>query len=615
MRVSRRLIGLVVIGAFGWWWLGPKATTLPSSVAVVEVVDDLTTRFAGAVGDPVRVGELQPGSYLRAGGVRPALLVEPRARVRVAVAVPQNAALRFAVGVAGRGRREARASGVRFRVRVDGDEVWTRVVNPAATRTDRRWFDEAVVLDAFAGRTIDLTLETEAVREGVPLAGTPGWSRVRLVQRTMHARQPATAGPNVLVLVVDTLRADRLGVYGAVPSPSPTLDALATGGLVFERASAQSSWTPPSVASIMTGVEPRGHGVFAEVGGGGVLTDAFTTWAEVAARAGITTVGVSANPLVSEATNLTQGFETFVELPWDAERRTWADAARVNDAFLVWLEEHRGVRFVGYLHYMEPHEPYGAALAVRPAPPPGVRPAVAEGRVRQLARKVNRGQAAPLSAPELGYVRRLYDADVQAWDGALARLLAGLDRAGVRESTLVLVTADHGEEFQEHGRLNHGSHLYDESLHVPLVLVGPGIPAGRRTDEVQGIDVLPTVLHLLGSPPPEGLRGRNISTPGRPPRVVSETTCGIGPEGAPMRLVALRDSGWKLIHAPALGRFELYDLARDPGEQVDRWGADGPGATLVATLAAWEAAQPPLPVAGAPDATVRERLRALGYVE
>src|SRR5213079_927059 len=145
---------------------------------------------------------------------------------------------------------------------------------------------------------------------------------------------------SILVVLVDTLRADHLGCYGAAPSPSPVVDRLAAGGLVFEHVVAQSSWTMPSVATLFTGLHPRSHGVVGPPADGdpGFLADTLPTLAERAEAAGVTTVGVSASPLVSRATNLARGFETFVEFSWDRARHDWPPAGEVNARFLAWLE-------------------------------------------------------------------------------------------------------------------------------------------------------------------------------------------------------------------------------------------------------------------------------------
>src|SRR5262249_48167190 len=257
----------------------------------------------------------------------------------------------------------------------------------------------------------------------------------------------------------DTLRADAVGSGPGRTSVTPALDRLAARGLAFTQAVSQAPWTLPSVASIMTGLPPRTHGALGADQGTtahdqarwGVLGDAALTGPERALRAGITTVGVSANPLVSRGTNVAQGFETFVELPWDPTGRDWPRARDVNGAFVAWVRAHREHRFLGYLHYMEPHDPYTPSQP--PKAPPGVRPAIARGWVNDLAQKLNWEHGAPLSPDEIAHLRALYRGEVGDWDRAFGDLLAALDAAGVADRTVIIVTADHGEEFQEHGRL------------------------------------------------------------------------------------------------------------------------------------------------------------------
>src|SRR5262249_30669087 len=184
-----------------------------------------------APGDPVRIGEVRPGNRLAGEGERPSLILPPPARLRFALDVPPGGVLRFGVGVEGDGHHDRHRSGVRFSLALDVREIWSRTVNPALTRQDRRWFDERIDLAAATGRRAEIELVTEAERPGHPLAGVPGWGDVRLVRETRQPRQASSAEqPNVIVLLVDTLPADRLGGYGASPGPSPNLHAPAPGG-------------------------------------------------------------------------------------------------------------------------------------------------------------------------------------------------------------------------------------------------------------------------------------------------------------------------------------------------------------------------------------------------
>src|SRR5262249_26347686 len=215
---ARRLVvaaAVLAIAGVGWWLAEQKrAGPLPPTIVIDDAVAVLSrnldgaTILAGAASDPVRTGEIRPGNRLAGQGERPSLIEPPPARVRFTLDVPEGGVLRFGVGVQGDGRHDRQRSGVRFVLSLDGREVWTRIVNPALTRHDRRWFDERIDLGAAAGRRAEIVLATEAERPGHPLAGTPGWADVRLVRETRLPRQASsTAKPNVIVLLVDTLRA------------------------------------------------------------------------------------------------------------------------------------------------------------------------------------------------------------------------------------------------------------------------------------------------------------------------------------------------------------------------------------------------------------------------
>lgn len=632
--MSRRLLPLALVAAFliagavAWRVVRAREAMLPATIAVEELVRDLSRTLDPAAvmtqapGDPTRAGELRPGDPLMGQGARPGLLTPPPSQLRFRLDVPADGALTFAVGVQGDGKRDRTRSAVRFAVVVDGEELWNRTVNPATSRRQRRWFDERIDLARFAGRSVDLELVTAAEAPDRPLSGLAGWAGVRLVRATRRARQRAAPDrPNVVVLLVDTLRADRLGAHGATPSPSPNLDAFAAAGLVFEQAVSQAPWTLPSIATLFTGLHPRSHGAIGEIdetpttAAWGFLSDAVDTIAERATRAGITTLGVSTNPLVSRGTNLAQGFERFDELPWSNERRNWAPATAVNRVFSDWVVRNRDWRFFAYLHYMEPHDPYTPPAALRPPPPPGMRKDLANGWVLEVSQRLLKGGDITLPPDQVAYLRALYDGEIRVWDEELPRLLAALDRAGVRDSTVVIVTSDHGEEFMEHGQLRHRKHLYDESIRVPLLVVGPGIPAGRPTEQAQGIDLHPTLAALLGLAAPVALPGRNLLEPLPARTAISETMGGLLRDGQRADLVAARTPAWKLIVAPALGATESYDLVRDPGEQTSlaREVGDGPALWWAVDDFARSAAAPP--AREGYDPALREKLRALGYTD
>ncbi|HLY39528.1 MAG TPA: sulfatase-like hydrolase/transferase, partial [Candidatus Binatia bacterium] len=261
------------------------------------------------------------------------------------------------------------------------------------------------------------------------------------------------------------------------------------------------------------------------------------------------------------------------------------------------------------------HDPYSPPRKLRPPVPAGVRSAIATGDIHELAMRINAHGAAPLDDVELGYLRALYDADIAAWDAELARLLDALAARGLRDSTILVILADHGEEFQDHGKLKHGIHLYEELIHVPLVIAGPGITPGRTATQVQGIDLFPTIATLLGASTPAGLPGQDILAEPAERPAFSETRYGVAPDGSSGRLRSIRTAAWKLIEATASGQAELFDLAHDPGERQDRFVDGADGSALARELAHFEATAPPPPAAVAADPNLHEKLRALGYVE
>jgi arylsulfatase A-like enzyme len=553
--------------------------------------------------------------------LRTALVAPPPSAIRFRVRVPPDAALTFGSALAGADGTYPTGS-VEFRVQIDGREVFRRVADPAASLGSFPWQPARIDLGEMAGRELDVVLGTR--RTGTEIGtGTPGWSRLRVVRSSSHDRQRATAEqPSLVLIVVDSLRADRLGCYGARPSLTPTVDAIAATGTLCEQAIAQAPWTLPAVATIFTGLHPQSHGVVggrwrwgesdtAADLGRAVLPESIPTLAERAQRAGITTVAVSANGLISPTTGLMRGFEHPNEVGGRRTGTHFARAARVNERFLRWLGDNRGQRFFAYLHYMDTHAPYEPPAPFRP---PGSGSSVASGvhggRIDEFRATQN-----PLDAAALADLRALYDGAVRYWDSQLAELRRGLDALGVTESTILVVTADHGEGFQEHGYLGHGVHLHDELLRVPLVIAGPGIAAGRRIPgQVQQVDVLPTVAALLEVPIPP-LPGTNLLVQRPEAAAVASTAFWHAPDGSRADLVAWRTPAWKLLHAPALERYELYNLARDPGEQQDRFRTAPEAGTLAAALSDWQRAAPAPPETGPEDPAVREKLRALGYVQ
>ncbi|HEX9668929.1 MAG TPA: sulfatase [Thermoanaerobaculia bacterium] len=420
---------------------------------------------------------------------------------------------------------------------------------------------------------------------------------------------------NVVLVLVDTLRADHLGAYGYPRPTSPALDAFARQAVVFTDARSQAGCTFPSVNSLLTSQLPERF--LGQPDGAIGIPGGIPALPELLRARGWTTAAVSASAVVRRRPSehnprggFGRGFDLFLE---DCP---WRSAACVNRQALPLLRSLPRPFFL-YLHYLDPHAPY--------RPP--------QGHVRRFARGwsdkrfIRRGNPNPIGralyqgAPDPGVTaadRRLlldlYDEEIAFWDGEFGRLLAGLERAGLDAETIVVVASDHGEEFLEHGHVKHCRTVFDSSIRVPLVVRAPGFAPARVAAGAQNLDVLPTLLDLLGVPA-EGhaFAGRSLR-----PALAAGRQAHARQVSAQGVLHAVVGPRHKLIADLASGRQWLYDLAADPGETRDRLAAERRAAApLRAALRDWLArsagGDPAALLAGAREA--EERLRAVGYIE
>ena len=429
------------------------------------------------------------------------------------------------------------------------------------------------------------------------------------------ACQPdAPPPPNVVVIVLDTLRPDHLGTYGYSLPTSPNLDAWAAGAAVFENAQSAAPWTAPSLVSLFTSLYPSVHNV-TEFGAPGQLNERVTTLAEVLKERGYATAAFTEGGYASARLGLDQGISHYVdadaqtapdETPLEAKR---GRLRRNLDATLRWLDERDGERpFFLFLQTYETHTPYCAPQehvqrfapewdeaaehaelarvlerwkAAREIDAAGLellishREHCAPGNdidATGLDERLREHAVAALDPRRLARWRAWYDAEIHYADAELARLLQRLGEADLRENTLVVLTSDHGEEFGEHGRFGHGGALHDETLHVVLALRGPGVAPRRVGELVRTVDVMPTLLELLGldqgAPP---LQGRSLVPllRGRPLRAEPAFSHALAQRGNEDRLWSVRDGTWRLVWDAQAQRARLYDLATDPGETRD----------------------------------------------
>jgi len=400
--------------------------------------------------------------------------------------------------------------------------------------------------------------------------------------------------PNVLVITVDTLRADRLGCYGFGVAHTPAIDALAREGVRCTDVASSAPITLPAHCSIMTGLYPAAHGV--RDNGNYALGPEAVTLAERLGALGYRTGAFVSAAVLARRYGLDQGFATYDDDLWSEDepelfmirdrpaRRT---AARV----LAWLEDWRAHArrqpFFLWMHLFDPHQPY-------------------------VVRELDLGAITPTA----------YDAEIAQADRGLGRVIDWLRQAGVLDDTLVVFTADHGESLGEHGEMTHGIFIYDATIHVPLVWRLPRtLPAGSTyAGPVRHVDIVPTVLAIVGAPAPDALQGVNLlpALQGRvpPPELTQYSEARLAEDGFGMApLAGVRHGGRKWIRAP---RPELYDLRADPGEQTNLYPAKADDArTLSADLDA-VLSDSDRRALSAPtrqiDRETEDMLRALGYI-
>lgn len=427
--------------------------------------------------------------------------------------------------------------------------------------------------------------------------------------------------PDILLITVDTLRADRVSAYGHTRETTPQLDRLAAKGVRFENAYSSSSWTAPSVASLLTSLQPASHGVeHGHMAAGRALdadavvkqeaiAESLAIWPELLAGAGYRSFGITANAHLDARFGFAQGFERYRCVGFagleSVERvlEGWRDEIADASPWFLWL------------HLLDPHAPYtprpGWIRRQRPdfrGVPEPLASVELESQYQQLG--VERGSDA------FDLVNLLYEGEIAHTDAAIGRILA---RLGLDGSELVLVTSDHGESFLEHDRFGHGYNLYEEVVRVPLILRMPGQRfAGRVVAEpVAAIDLLPTVLDAVGVAPPPDLQGRSLLPLLRGEETAPRDVVTALSRFPPLSSRALRRGDWKYVHRYRDGKHALFDLARDPGEQrnllAERPDKAHELAASLESLADAERSARVEPRLESLSADELSRLRALGY--
>ena len=460
---------------------------------------------------------------------------------------------------------------------------------------------------------------------------------------------PNPMHPNIILLVLDCVRFDGLHAFGNSRPVTPALDRLAERSRRYAQARSAAIWTLPSHASMFTGLHPRQHGVNVETRW---LDERIPTMAERLAQAGYQTVAFSTNAWVGPHFGLDRGFETFYALwrilpgmgkapfPWWEKalrkkvlERSDKGARKLNKYVRKWWKTQRDPERPFFLFglYLDAHLPY--------RPPKGYAERLLDRDALRRARAANQDAWAymagevPMTPEDFAGLRALYDAEIAYVDDMLADMLGFLESVGALEETMIVVTADHGENIGDHGLMDHQYCVCETLARVPLIIHYPhGLAPGDDDSPVQHTDLLPTFLDLAGAAPPAGLTGRSLlaSSPATPPPQIVQYTAAHrhrfarrhpdfdpASKGYDRTYDAFIQAGVKLIRSNR-GDIWLYDLARDPGEtrnlaprQPQRVQA------LTAALDAWLADHPPLTDAAPPpelDEDLQRHLRGLGYL-
>ncbi len=446
-----------------------------------------------------------------------------------------------------------------------------------------------------------------------------------LVMAACEADRPSEPSvgpsPNVILIVVDTVRRDHLGAYGYARDTSPNIDRFASNAVRYTNAISQAPWTTPSIASLLTSLHPATLGIENERS---ILGRDFVFLSEVLADHGFATGAVVSHLFLSSRMNFDQGFEYFDEsqiLGFEG-----VSSPEITRRAMGFVDRHRAEPFFLWLHYFDPHWRYVVQPEFEIDPEAAYRTHITD--IPEMSELMRRTWE--LNAADIAELERRYDADIASTDHHVGRFLDHLRVLDLFDPSMIILVSDHGEEFMDHGFVNHGHSVYGELVNVPLIVHYPDTPPAVVDDLVALVDVYPTVLELLEIERSEALVGSVLprSSGGPAGRVVFTGAVGgaryeVGEEDSVRKVFsnqrAAISGNWKLIRDLQTDRRLLFDLVADPGEQNDLYPERGAEhADLEARLDAWIAeAAKATPTTSEIELTPKEieSLRALGYVD
>ena len=538
-------------------------------------------------------------------------------RLAFDIEVPVDAVLRFALGVF-TFDEPGLAAAVEFNLYVDAgngeEEVFAGVVGRARPNL---WFDREVDLLRWQGAKVRLIFETKQKGARGDASGERRvlalWGNPVLSSRSVRSERP-----NVILISIDCLRSDHIGAYGYPRNTSPNIDAFAEDGVVFETAVSTSSWTLPTHMSMLTGLPPSIHGATKTH----MLHDSVPYLPDLLSGSGYRVDAFVSVPNLSQEYGFDRGFHTY-EFDFSARASSSVDAA------IDLLGKGDGQTHFLFLHFIDVHTPY--------APPEEFRERFGERApdISDLLEQI-RDDVPPSGQEQIDHAVNLYDGEIAYVDRELGRLFDHVKAQGLYDSSLIILTADHGEAFYEHGFWKHTQTLYEEMVRVPLIVKWPAeSPTGRVPHLVSQVDVFPTVLAAVGLESEtawsKDLRRYADGTPDTKRRVVSEVSWkALATRPAVFKVVFRNEQSKYMatIEAPTLQELdvhgirheELYDLRVDPGEAVNLASTSaGELRSFRQSLQAYlaEAKQLRSTRRGREvvvDELLRERLEALGYL-
>ncbi len=400
----------------------------------------------------------------------------------------------------------------------------------------------------------------------------PGWSKaatalalLALVALTACTKPSHVyPSPPIIVVDIDTLRADHLGAYGYPRETSPRIDEFAANAVRFEWAFAQAPNTPPSQASILTGLYPSRHG---RIGNTQIISDVVKTWAEALKEVGYETAAFVDGGLMASGFGLERGFSVYDDRA--------GGVAKIGPRVTEWLADRGETPFFLLVHTYDVHSPYEDSPASHkalfteglPRPSDPFQNSMS-GTMAEVWESEKSDAPRQLSEVELAWATAMYDSGIRVVDDWFGELEAQLRSLGIWDQAIVILLSDHGDEFQEHGSLFHEK-LYAPVTRVPLIVKLPGSAPPRVVDTVvETIDVMPTALELVQAPVPEGIDGKSFV-----PLLQGERLAGrqIAMSESPFfgRRVAITARSFRLFYTVSTRTSELYEFRRDPLEQEE----------------------------------------------